>query len=106
MGGDVIRMLLASLVLIPAYLYTATYIGPAITQVSQEIAFQMPENTQAITWFGTNPLYMFEMKILEILQGNFVGIVWLVVLVALIWFSRKILLSREKEAAKRLGIEE
>lgn len=105
-GGDVIRMLLASLVLIPAYLYTATYVGPAITQVSQEIAFKMPENTQAITWFGTNPLYMFEMKILEILQGNWLGIVWLAVLVALIWFSRKILLAREKEAAKRLGIEE
>jgi PTS system galactitol-specific IIC component len=105
-GGDVIRMLLVSLVLIPAYLYTATYIGPATTMVAKQIAFAMPENTQTITWFGTNPLYMFEMKSLEILQGNFTGIIWLAALIFLVWFARRVLLGREKEAAKRLGIVE
>lgn len=106
MGGDVIRMILSSLVLIPAYLWTATYAGPTITTVAQQIAFQIPEGASTITWFGTNPLYMFEMKILEVLQGNFLGIIWLVVLVGLVFSSRRILLSRERAAAKRLGIEE
>ncbi len=103
MGGDVVRMLLASLVLIPAYLWTATYAGPTITTVAQQIAFQIPEGASTITWFGTNPLYMFEMKILEVLNGNFMGLIWLVVLAALVFFSRRILLGREREAAKRLG---
>jgi len=103
MGGDVVRMLLASLVLIPAYLWTATFAGPTITTVAQQISFQIPEGASTITWFGTNPLYMFEMKILEVLKGNFTGLIWLVVLAALVFFSRRILLGREREAAKRLG---
>lgn len=103
-GGDVVRTLLASLVLIPMYLYTATFIGPAMTKVATDIKFAMPQGAQVITWFGTNPLFMFEMKILGILQGNFLGIIWLVVLAFLVWFSRRILLEREKDAQKRLGI--
>ena len=54
----------------------------------------MPENAQTITWFGTSPFFMFEMKILEVLQGNFMGIIWAVVMVGLIYFARKILLVR------------
>jgi hypothetical protein len=71
-----------------------------------DVLCSMPANAQPITWFGTTPFFMFEMKILEILQGNFLSIVWAVVFVGLIWFARKVLIAREKEAMKRLGIEE
>ncbi len=95
-GGNIVRMLLISLVAIPAYFYTATYFGSAITTVAQSTGFAMPENTTAITWFGTTPFFMSLMKIVEF---NWQSIIWAVVLIGLVFWAWKYL-SKINNAAK------
>lgn len=98
-GGNILRMLLLSLVAIPAYFYTATYFGASITQVAQASSFAMPENATKITWFGTTPFFMFVMKILEF---NWLSIVWAVALVGLVFWAWKYLTRMNNAAKARL----
>jgi len=102
-GGDIVRMLLISLALIPAYLYTATYFGASITQVATQVGTTMPEGAAAITWFGTTPFFWMLAKIAEF---NALSIVWALALAGLVYASWKILTKREKEAKVRLGLAE
>ena len=98
-GGNIVRMLIISLVAIPAYFYTATYFGASITTVAQEVGFAMPENAQAITWFGTTPFFMF---VMEIVRFNLLSIVWAVALVGLVFWSWKYLTKINNAAKARL----
>jgi len=99
-GGNIIRMLIISVVaLIPAYLYTATYFGPAVTRVAPEVGFAMPEAANTITWFGTSPLNLMLVKIAEL---NIASILWFVGLAAMIWFNWYYLKPRNQEAKKRI----
>jgi len=100
-GGDIVRMLLVSVVLIPAYLYTATYFGTSITAVATSVGTKMPEGASNITWFGTTPFFWMLAKIAEF---NIFSIIWLVALVGLVFASWKILTKREEEAKVRLGV--
>jgi galactitol PTS system EIIC component len=95
-GGNIIRMIIISLFAIPAYFYTATYFGQSITTVAQAAKFALPENAQAITWFGTTPFFLFVMKILEM---NWMSILWAVALVGLVFWAWKYL-SKINNAAK------
>jgi PTS system galactitol-specific IIC component len=99
-GGNLIRMMIISVVVaIPAYLYTATFFGDAITRFAQQVSFQIPESASSITWFGTSPLNLILMKIGEL---NFMSIAWFVGLVALVWFARFYLMKLNKEAKLHL----
>lgn len=98
-GANIIRMLIISLVAIPAYFYTATYFGAAITTVAQASGFAMPGNTTTITWFGTTPFFMFLMKIVEF---NWVSIIWAVALVGLVFWAWKYLTKINNAAKARL----
>jgi PTS system galactitol-specific IIC component len=100
-GGDIVRMLLVSLILIPSYLYTATYFGAGITQVATQVGSEIPEGATAITWFGTTPFFWMLAKIAEF---NVLSIVWAIALVGLVFAAWKILTKREEEARARLGL--
>lgn len=98
-GGNILRMLIISLFAIPAYFYTATYFGPAITEVAKASAFAMPENATIITWFGTTPFFMFLMKIVEF---KWTSILWGVALVGLVFWAWKYLTKINQAAKDRL----
>jgi PTS system galactitol-specific IIC component len=100
-GGDIVRMILVSLILIPSYLYAATYFGPAITQVAASVGSEIPEGASTITWFGTTPFFWMLAKIGEL---NAMSIVWLLATVGLLYATWKILTKREVEAKERLGL--
>lgn len=100
-GGDIVRMLLISLVLIPSYLYAATYFGPAITEVATQVGSAIPEGASTITWFGTTPFFWMLAMIAEL---NVMSVVWAAALVGLVFASWKILTKREVEAKARLGL--
>lgn len=99
-GGNIIRMLIITVVAAaPMYLLTATYFGPAITQVARNLAFEMPESAATITWFGTSPINLFLVKIGEL---NWQSAIWLAVLVALTWFAWRYLGKLNEEAKGRV----
>ncbi len=99
-GGNILRMLIISLFAIPAYFYTASYFGPAITEVAKASAFAMPENATIITWFGTTPFFMFLMKIIEF---KWTSIIWAVALVGLVFWAWKYLTKINNAAKARLA---
>jgi PTS system galactitol-specific IIC component len=99
-GGNMIRMLIISaIVAIPAYLYTATFVGPTVTKVAQEVAFEMPEGATLVTWFGSSPINLF---LLKIAQFNLESVVWVLALGGLTYFAWKYLTKQNELARERV----
>jgi PTS system galactitol-specific IIC component len=98
-GGDLIRMVIAGIFVIGAYILTATYFAPALTSFATAVGFQKPAGSSIITWIGTSP---FNAVAVEIGKLNLASLLWAVILVGLVVIAYLVLKPRNTAARKRL----
>lgn len=105
--GNVFRMILTGIITTPLYLWVGTYLAPAITDLALKVgSIEIPAG-QTITWngiWGPEIIYTFT-QIGELFNGNItLGILSIPVMIILLVYYFKTMFKQEKEAEKRLGI--
>ncbi len=113
--GDIVKSSLLSIIGLPVYLYAATFFAPYFTQLAQstgvitQIQASLPENyanVAQITWLEMNAagMRLFAFGILDMLNGRFFpGILFLVILPAVLWYYTRTMKRRENSAAQASG---
>ncbi|AEJ20901.1 PTS transporter subunit IIC [Gracilinema caldarium] len=90
-GGNVIRAILIALPVIIAFLYSATALGPLITELAQKagtIPGVSEGSSLVVSSFtdGGNPLRFW---IFELFRGNLIALVLIVPVAVLLWYASK-----------------
>ncbi len=105
-GGDLIRMIILGVISTPLYLYVATSFAPMITDLAKSVGtIEIPAG-QLITWNGLEApgfRWIFA-QAADVINGNFMGIVFLIGYLGICVWYYKYMSKREAEVIEELGL--
>ena len=101
-GGNLLRMIVIGIITTPVFLYVGTYFAPTITELARKVGtVEIPANSM-ITWSSMEaPVFRFVWSYASgVMKGNFTGVIFLAIWLALWVFYVKGMKKRREEELK------
>lgn len=92
-GGNLIRMIISSIIVTPVFLYVATFITGTVTDLANSTGAVALEEGQRLSW-STVEFPFFRYMFTQLAQFNILGIIMLSIWLALFWLFYKTFKTR------------